>query len=185
MTAADRVNRSTSQAMADRMVPPGSTTVPAADLAATVPGGPVAEVEPTQVQPTATKPARPKPEGKERREGKAAATGNAAATGSKAAGAEQAAVTKAPTAAELRAEIAATRADLGATVAALVARADVRSRTQEAVTQRISAIKASTSETAHRVKDTAGAQARRPLPWIAIAAMAAAVTGVIVWRRRR
>jgi uncharacterized protein DUF3618 len=63
----------------------------------------------------------------------------------------------------LRADIAATRAELGRTIQALAERADVKSRVQHSVRR-------------------AG---RNPVPWVALAAGAAAVVALLVLVRRK
>jgi Protein of unknown function (DUF3618) len=79
-----------------------------------------------------------------------------------------------PEAGALRDEIERTRAELGETVEALAARTDVKARVRESAAHR-----------AEVVKDSVRQASRRPVPWIAIAAGAAAVVALLVWRGRR
>jgi predicted phage tail protein len=80
----------------------------------------------------------------------------------------------------LRAEIRLTRAELGQTVEALAAKADVKARMKE-----------SAEQTRERMRESAGHAVERvrgagPVPWIAIAAGTAALVVVfLVIRRRR
>jgi len=81
--------------------------------------------------------------------------------------------------AEIRADIEQTRAELGDSVEALAAKADVKARTKETV-----------AAAKDRAKDTAqdvGAKVRRrPLPVVAmlVSVAAATVTGLVIRRRR-
>jgi hypothetical protein len=101
----------------------------------------------------------------------------------------------------LRAEIRHTRAELGQTVEALAAKADVKARLKESAEQTKARLKVSAAHTAERVKESAeqavarvrgsldeastSAQ-RRPMPWLAIAGgVAAAILVALVIRRRR
>ncbi len=73
----------------------------------------------------------------------------------------------------LRQDIVQTRAELGATVEALAARADVRARVRE------------TAEGAKlRMRRSAQDAARSPVPWVVLLAAAAAVTAFVVLKRR-
>jgi hypothetical protein len=89
-----------------------------------------------------------------------------------------------PTTAELRAEIAKTRADLGETVTALAAKTDVKARTKDAVAETTDHVKQVASDTVDQVKHTAAEQARTIGPWALLGAAAGAVVGLI-WVRRR
>lgn len=73
----------------------------------------------------------------------------------------------------LREEIRRTRADLGETVQALAAKADVRARLRQ-----------SAAGTADRVRNTMR-DPRRTIPWIALAAGTAVLVVLIVTRGRR
>jgi hypothetical protein len=90
---------------------------------------------------------------------------------------------------ELREEIAQTRADLGETAAALAAKADVKGRVTSAAKEKAEAVRQrATAEavvTQEQLKqgDVAGI-ARRPVPMVAVAALAAAVVGVVLLIRR-
>jgi hypothetical protein len=73
----------------------------------------------------------------------------------------------------LREDILHTRAELGATIEALAARADVRARARE------------TAEQAKvRVRQSAQDAARSPVPWVVLLAAAGAVAAFVVLRRR-
>jgi hypothetical protein len=74
----------------------------------------------------------------------------------------------------LREEIRRTRADLGETVQALAAKADVRARLRQ-----------SAAGTADRVRNTMRDPRRTPIPWIALAAGTAVLVVLIVTRGRR
>jgi hypothetical protein len=88
------------------------------------------------------------------------------------------------TTAEIAAEIQATRAALGDTVAALAAKADVKARLAETGSNLVSEI----SETAGRVTGVLEALAdrvrRNPLPWV-LGAAAILITFVAARSRRR
>jgi len=107
---------------------------------------------------------------------------------------------------ELRDEIEQTRADLGETVEALAAKADVKARAKDAVDQVKADVTAKVKNTADQVRadvtDAARAAGertgqavdvvreqvrRRPVPLLALVAgvTAAGVVGYLLWRRRR
>ena len=79
-----------------------------------------------------------------------------------------------PDPAALRDEIERTRAELGATVQALAARADVRARVRRSAAHRAVA-----------VRDSVRDAGRRPAPWLVIGAAAAVIAAVLVLRGRR
>jgi ElaB/YqjD/DUF883 family membrane-anchored ribosome-binding protein len=93
----------------------------------------------------------------------------------------------------LRAEIRNTRAELGETVEALAAKADVKARLKESAEQTKARVKEQAALTAERVKEQAAHTAelvkesarRRPVPWLAIAGGAAAAIVVLLVIRRR
>jgi hypothetical protein len=76
----------------------------------------------------------------------------------------------------IRAEIDATREDLGRTVDVLAARLDVPARARERVTEKVLV-----------ARDTAVETYRESPPAVlgAAAALLAAVVGIVVWRRKR
>jgi hypothetical protein len=97
--------------------------------------------------------------------------------------------TEAPaTTAEIAAEIATTRAALGDTVAALAAKADVKARLTEKVSETGADIVNGMSETAGRVAGVLEALANRvrrnPLPWV-LGAAALLITLVAARSRKR
>jgi hypothetical protein len=73
----------------------------------------------------------------------------------------------------LRQDIVQTRAELGATVEALAARADVRARVRETA-----------AEAKQRVRQSAQDAVRSPVPWVVLFAAAAAVAAFVVLKRR-
>lgn len=75
--------------------------------------------------------------------------------------------------AELKAEIARTREDLGETAAALAGRTDVKAR-----------LRARATTLAGTVRDRAATTVRRPVPVAVIAAVASAATVALVLIRR-
>jgi hypothetical protein len=79
---------------------------------------------------------------------------------------------------EIKADIASTRAELGATVAELRAKADVKARAGKGV----EAVKDRTMQTANEVRETVW---RRWAPLVAIAAVALAVLGALGIRKRQ
>ncbi|MEV6846270.1 DUF3618 domain-containing protein [Actinoplanes sp. NPDC051411] len=99
----------------------------------------------------------------------------------------------------LRSEIAATRADLGDTVEALAAKADVKTRAKGAIgdaagqarqklasaSDRAAQAAGALTETAVSAKDQLPPQVRRPLPWALIGAVAAVAGLVVVLVRRK
>ncbi|MEV0394836.1 DUF3618 domain-containing protein [Polymorphospora rubra] len=91
----------------------------------------------------------------------------------------------------LRAEIQQTRAELGETVQALAAKADVKARLRESADQTKQKVREQAAHTAEVVRGSvhdAGESARRhPLPWAAVAfgALAAVVVLIVVQGRRR
>lgn len=87
----------------------------------------------------------------------------------------------------LRQEIRETRAELGATVQVLAARADVMARAQQALQEQTSRVRATARDTIRRVTRTGRGLAEPPMRWIL--ATAAGVLGVLAAlaaaRRRR
>jgi hypothetical protein len=85
--------------------------------------------------------------------------------------------------AELRAEIARTREDLGETAAALAAKTDVKARFRTKAAE----VAGRTTATAGTVRDRLATTVRRPVPVAVIAAVtsAAAVALVLIRRSRR
>lgn len=73
----------------------------------------------------------------------------------------------------LRQDILQTRAELGRTVEALAARADVRARVQH-----------SAHEAKIRVRESAQEAVRSPVPWAVLFAAAAALAAFVVLKRR-
>jgi hypothetical protein len=73
----------------------------------------------------------------------------------------------------LREHIMQTRAELGATVEALAARADVRARVRQTA-----------EEAKTRVRQSAHEAVRSPVPWMVLLAAAAGVAALIVLNRR-
>jgi ElaB/YqjD/DUF883 family membrane-anchored ribosome-binding protein len=106
-----------------------------------------------------------------------------------------------PDAEALRAEIKQTRAELGETVQALAAKADVKARAKEQVEQTKQRVRAQVEQATNRVRGTAqqavhtvadtahdaGENAKRdPVPWLAAAAAGAVLVVVfLVIRGRR
>jgi hypothetical protein len=73
----------------------------------------------------------------------------------------------------LREHIIRTRAELGATVEELAARADVRARVVQTA-----------EEARTRVRQSAQEAVRSPVPWLVLVAMAGAVAAFVVLKRR-
>jgi CHASE3 domain sensor protein len=88
---------------------------------------------------------------------------------------------KKPDVAALRAEIKQTRADLGETVQALAAKADVKARAKEQVEHAKDRVRAQAAEATGRVRDVAlqAAGTERRVPVALLVAGAAAIVGVI------
>jgi hypothetical protein len=84
----------------------------------------------------------------------------------------------APDVEALREEIRHTRADLGETVQALAAKADVKARMKESAAHTKDRVRESLHEAVESVR-------RRPAPWLAAAAAAAALIALVVVRGRR
>jgi hypothetical protein len=85
----------------------------------------------------------------------------------------------------LRADIAETRDDLGGTVEALGAKADVKARAADAARRTTAKVREHASTTAEKVGSSVRQQPRR---WAGVAtgvAAAAAAVGVVAWRRNR
>lgn len=89
----------------------------------------------------------------------------------------------------LREEIRQTRAELGETVQALAAKADVKARMKQSAAHTADRMKSQAAHAAeqakastHQAKDLAQ---RSPLPWFAIAGAAAVLAVVVVLRGRR
>lgn len=74
----------------------------------------------------------------------------------------------------LREDIVHTREELGRTVEALAAKADVRAR-----------LRHGTSQAAERVRTSTRDAARDPVPWLVLFGAAALVVTLIIGRRRR
>ncbi|HEU5110716.1 MAG TPA: DUF3618 domain-containing protein [Micromonosporaceae bacterium] len=88
-------------------------------------------------------------------------------------------VNGAPDVAALRAEIEQTRAELGETVQALAAKADVKARMKESAAHKAAQVRDSANHAVERARE-------RPVPWLAVAgAVAAAVVAVLIIRGRR
>lgn len=100
----------------------------------------------------------------------------------------------------LREEIRQTRAELGETVQALAAKADVKGRVKESATHTADRVRAQAAQTADKVKDSAAQAAehakvsayeardlarRSPVPWFAVAGVAAVLAVILVIRGRR
>jgi hypothetical protein len=90
----------------------------------------------------------------------------------------------------LRAEIKQTRAELGETVQALAAKADVKARVKESAAHTAAQVKESAGHAVVRARNSltdAGESARRrPVPWLAAAgAVAVAVVAFVIIRGRR
>lgn len=102
----------------------------------------------------------------------------------------------APDAATLRAEIAATRSQLGETLEALAAKADVKTRIRDAAGRRTASVRDQTSmvisdgkETVRTARQAASKRLEAvpggPAPWaLGVAIAAASVLAWLVWRRR-
>ena len=82
--------------------------------------------------------------------------------------------------AQLKAEIARTREDLGETAAALAAKTDVKAR----VRAKASDVAGRTTALAGTVRDRAATTVRRPVPVAIVAAVASAATVALVLIRR-
>lgn len=79
----------------------------------------------------------------------------------------------------LRDEIRQTRAELGQTVQALAAKADVKARVKESAGQAVVWARGSLIEAGRSAR-------RRPAPWLAVAGGAAAIAAfLIIWKGRR
>ena len=90
----------------------------------------------------------------------------------------------------LRAEIQQTRAELGETVQALAAKADVKARVKESAAQTAAQVKESAGHAVGRARtsltDAGQSARRRPVPWLAAAGAATvAVVAFLIIRRRR
>jgi ElaB/YqjD/DUF883 family membrane-anchored ribosome-binding protein len=86
----------------------------------------------------------------------------------------------------LRAEIKQTRAELGETVQALAAKADVKARAKDQVEQTKQKVKAQAAEATGKVRDDTTDQVRRnPIPAAAVLAGIVALVGVILIVRGR
>ncbi|MGI5176599.1 DUF3618 domain-containing protein [Dactylosporangium sp. CA-152071] len=88
----------------------------------------------------------------------------------------------------LREQIARTRAELGSTVEALAAKADVKARAKDAAAQAAERAKGAAADAARNLAGTVSDKAvavRRPLPLAAIGAAVLAVVLVAVAVRRR
>ena len=79
----------------------------------------------------------------------------------------------------LRAEIKQTRAELGETVQALAAKADVKARMKESAAHTAAQVKSSANQAVERARS-------RPVPWLAAAgAVAVVVVAIVIIRGRR
>jgi hypothetical protein len=91
-----------------------------------------------------------------------------------------------PEKAALRADIAATRADLGETVDALAGKTNVKTRATGAARRAASSVRDGGREQAVRVRESVR---QRPGRWAGagtgVAALAAAVAGAVMWQRNR
>jgi Protein of unknown function (DUF3618) len=86
----------------------------------------------------------------------------------------------------IRADIEVTRAQLGDSVEALAAKADVKARVKEKVAEEKERAREVVEAAGEQVKDAADAVRRRPAPVAGVlAALAAAVGAVVMFRRRR
>jgi ElaB/YqjD/DUF883 family membrane-anchored ribosome-binding protein len=89
----------------------------------------------------------------------------------------------------LRDEIRQTRAELGETVQALAAKADVKARMRESAAQTAAQVRESAGQAVERARHSlsdAGQSARsRPAPWLAAAGGAAVLVVLLVIRSRR
>jgi hypothetical protein len=84
---------------------------------------------------------------------------------------------------ELRSNIAETRAELGNTVEALAAKADVKERAKETVRETAAAARESGQQAVDRVEDSVR---RRPVSWgLVVTGVIAAVVAISVLTRRR
>jgi hypothetical protein len=84
---------------------------------------------------------------------------------------------------ELRLDIAETRSDLGETVEALAAKADVKERAKDTVRETAAAARETGRQAVDRVEDSVR---RRPVNWgLVLAGVVAAVTAISVLTRRR
>jgi hypothetical protein len=106
---------------------------------------------------------------------------------------------------ELRAEIETTRQDLGETLETLAAKTDVKARAKSAVDDKVAKTKSAVEDKVTQTKDAAGdmistvkdkagdaleavpPKARKQLPVAALAALGAAIAGIVyrVWKHRR
>jgi hypothetical protein len=85
----------------------------------------------------------------------------------------------------LRAEITQTRAELGKTIEALVAKTDVKARAKVAVEQTTDQAKEKLRSVRHQVLDTASTAGKRAPVVAAVAALALAGIAIYLLRRRR
>ncbi|ASW54587.1 DUF3618 domain-containing protein [Plantactinospora sp. KBS50] len=89
----------------------------------------------------------------------------------------------------LREEIKRTRSDLGETVQALAAKADVKARLKESAAQTTARVRQQAAQRTDRVREQAGQTAeavrRDPVPWAAVAAGVVAVLAVVLVVRGR
>lgn len=89
----------------------------------------------------------------------------------------------------LRAEIRQTRAELGETVQALAARADVKARIKGSAAQTRDRMRQQAGRTTANVRtsvhDAGSVALRHPVPWVVIAAGAVALAVVVLMARRR
>lgn len=87
------------------------------------------------------------------------------------------------TVAELRSDIAETRAELGDTVEALAAKADVKERAKETVRETAAVARESGQQAVDRVEESVR---RRPVSWgLVVTGVIAAVVAISVLTRRR
>jgi ElaB/YqjD/DUF883 family membrane-anchored ribosome-binding protein len=88
---------------------------------------------------------------------------------------------------ELRADIAQTRAELGETVQALAAKADVKARLHESADEAKARLREGLAEAPEKAQELAArtgrAVRRNPVPYVAVAGAVALIVLLIQWRR--
>jgi uncharacterized protein DUF3618 len=82
---------------------------------------------------------------------------------------------------DIQADIEQTRTELGATVAALSAKLDVKERTR----QKAAETKDAVVDKAHTLRHTATENPKRSVPVVALLFIGGLTVGVVLWRRRR
>jgi ElaB/YqjD/DUF883 family membrane-anchored ribosome-binding protein len=97
--------------------------------------------------------------------------------------------TGAPDVEAIRAEIRRTRVELGETVQALAAKADVKARVKESAAHTAAQVRDTADQAVRRARGSlagAGRSVReRPVPWLAAAAGVTAAVVLLIVRRRR